>query len=373
MSLFLAVFLSIYSAMHALFFFRVRPLIPASGYWRFPFTVFLIFMILAPVLSRMFERFGFNLTGRAVGIIGYYWMGFIFLAFTGIILTMAYDLLAWAVSAVTPIGLPLSSGKPAVLGLIVLVVMLCGYGVFEARELKIETIRIETKKFPPNVDRFRIVQISDIHLGLMTQSKRLNAITDAVKSTRPDLIVCTGDLVDGRLDHINGLSDLLRELDAPYGKYAVTGNHEFYAGLARSERFLKKSGFILLRDRAISTDPGLNIVGVDDHSIAGSISEDKLLDSVYGNGQFTLLLKHRPLVSPGSEGRFDLQLSGHTHKGQIFPFNYLVALLFPMIGGHYELANGAHLYTSRGTGTWGPPMRILAPPEITVVELVRGS
>jgi predicted MPP superfamily phosphohydrolase len=157
--------------------------------------------------------------------------------------------------------------------------------------------------------------------------------------------------------------------------FAVTGNHEFYAGLPQALSFTEQAGFRLLRNEAISLDNALTLAGVDDpaalHGVERKgVPEHDLLQGV-SRGRFTVLLKHRPVMDTTSLGLFDLQLSGHVHKGQIFPFNLLTHLFYPVKMGFSTYANGSSLYVSRGTGTWGPPIRFLAPPEITVITLVR--
>jgi predicted MPP superfamily phosphohydrolase len=254
-----------------------------------------------------------------------------------------------------------------------LALAICMYGYFSALTIRTERLKIETAKLPANVNSLKIVQISDVHLGLIVRSERLKKIVEIVKAEKPDIFVSTGDLVDAQINHMTGMSDLLLQINAPYGNYAITGNHEFYAGIKQALAFTREAGFILLRGEAIKNV--INIVGVDDPA-AGQFglqqarSEAELLSSV-SNNRFTLLLKHRPSVDPDAAKLFDLQLSGHTHRGQIFPFTYISKLAYPMNAGRFDLSTGAILRVSRGTGTWGPPVRFLSPPEITVIELIR--
>jgi len=167
---------------------------------------------------------------------------------------------------------------------------------------------------------------------------------------------------------------MFRELQPPLGMVAVLGNHEYYAGLGSSRRFLKQSGFQVLQDQAALVGEYLALVGVDDPAAKrfgkNGIADETHLLSDIPHGRFVLLLKHRPVAAQASLGKFDLQLSGHVHKGQIFPFNLLTWLQFPVRAGMNQLAGGSRLYVNRGTGTWGPPIRFLAPPELTVIDLV---
>jgi len=218
------------------------------------------------------------------------------------------------------------------------------------------------------------VQISDVHLGLIVRENRLNNILAKVKAEEPDIVVSTGDLVDGQICNIETLVALLREIDPPYGKFAVTGNHEFYAGYKQALECTKRSGFTVLQAKGVMIGGTISLVGVDDpasmmYGVSKNISEEALL-ATFPAATFTILLKHQPIVAEESVGLFDLQLSGHTHKGQIFPLTLLTRIRYPFNAGHFSLPKNGHLYVSRGSGTWGPPIRFLSPPEITVIELV---
>ncbi len=141
--------------------------------------------------------------------------------------------------------------------------------------------------------------------------------------------------------------------------------------------FMEKAGFRVIRNEAVSVGKNLTIAGVDDPALrlrnpSLSIDEKGILSSI-SHDRFVLLLKHRPVVVKENLGTFDLQLSGHVHKGQIFPFNLVTHLFYPVKMGYSRYPSGSSLYVSMGAGTWGPPIRLLAPPEVTIIELVHGS
>jgi predicted MPP superfamily phosphohydrolase len=258
---------------------------------------------------------------------------------------------------------------PLIISLIIMV-----YGYFEARNIRTEHIKIMSPKIPEEVKKVRIVQISDIHIGLIVREERTRRIIDAVMESRPDILVSTGDFVDGQIDSLDGLSEMFQEIKPPLGKFAITGNHEFYAGLNQSLKFTEKAGFRILRGEGFSLENIINIAGVDDlagerYGLYRNISEKELLSKLRPE-RFTLLLKHRPLVDKDAIGFFDLQLSGHTHKGQIFPFSLITKLYYPRDSGLVQLINSSSLYVSRGSGTWGPPVRFLSPPEVTIIDVL---
>ena len=157
----------------------------------------------------------------------------------------------------------------------------------------------------------------------------------------------------------------------------MTGNHELYAGLDQAISFTERAGFRVLQNEGSTAGGLINVVGVDDPAILrvthSWLAPEKTLLSKVSSDKFTLLLKHRPAVDQESLGLFDLQLSGHVHKGQIFPFNLLTYLFYPVRTGFALYPQNSALYVSRGTGTWGPPIRFLAPPEITVIELIHAE
>lgn len=369
MGLFLLIFLSVYTLMHGLVFWGMHPLI--KGHPALPTLTWawMALMIVAPLLVRFSERSGFEALARALAWIGYSWMGGVFIAFSLFALVGSWELLFRLGRWMLP-QLPNLSVHGAVSAVLVLFVVGAAsfYGLYEANSLRVERVRIATAKLPAGTPPIWIAQVSDLHLGLIHRDEALAPIVNRLLELKPDLLVATGDIVDAQINHLNGLVEIWQRLNPPLGKFAVTGNHEYYAGLNQALDFLSSSGFQVLRNSSVEVGTWLKVVGVDDPARSGQPDEIGALGE--RSPRVTLLLKHRPLVTPESTGRFDLQLSGHTHRGQIFPFNLLTAIQFPLQDGLYELGMGQYLYTSRGTGTWGPPMRIFSPPEITLFEIV---
>ena len=333
---FLLTFTLTYGTMHALFFHRIRVLLPDNR-WIHSLTIFfLILLVVAPVCSFPLERSGHVDTARVVALIGFTWMGFIFLASVLVVGMDLLDILFWLGRKATHWSLPSLMTKGPTTIMLFITILTCLYGVFEARNIQVERVTIETDKLPEGTDRLRIAQISDVHLGLLIGRSRIDSIVTILNSKRPDIIVSTGDLVDSSSSHLDGLSQMLCRMKPPYGKYAVTGNHEFYPGLEQSLAFIERAGFTVLRNQIQTIDSLITIVGVDDPIVGTKTDETALLSSA-PEGLFTLFLKHRPYVPPATLGLFDLQLSGHTHNGQLFPFSYIVSIPYPYISGFYSL------------------------------------
>lgn len=339
-------------------------------------SLFMLLMILSPFLIRVSERQGLELFARLLSYVGYTWMGILFLFCAVSFVIDVYKLIVFIASFISLKDFThiIPSARYSFVIPAFLSLAIGFYGYFEALNIRTEKLVIKTSKIPKEIGNFRIVQISDVHIGLIVREERIKRIIKIIKDSKPDMLVSTGDFVDGQINRLEGLSDLFKEINPKYGKFAITGNHEFYAGLSQALDFMKKSGFVILRAEGVTINGLINIVGVDDpagmrYSLFEEAQEKKLL-SKFKNGKFTLFLKHRPLIQKNSIGLFDLQLSGHVHKGQIFPFSIITYFYYPLHAGVKQLEEGSYLYVSRGTGTWGPPIRFLSPPEITVIELV---
>jgi predicted MPP superfamily phosphohydrolase len=375
MSLFFIAIFAIYGGMHVYVFLRAKIVFgfgPAAGT---AVAAFMLAMTFAPFFIRLLEKYDYELSAQVLSYIAYLWMAALFLFFCGsIVLDLANMLISVTARITSGLRGLLITPRASFFSCLGLSLIICLYGFFDALNIRTERLRIETAKLPEHVHRLTIVQISDVHLGLIVRTARLKRILDIVKAEKPDIFVSTGDLVDAQINDMEGLAELLREVQAPYGKYAITGNHEYYAGIKQALAFTRECGFTLLRGEAVRSGV-INIAGVDDPAgaqlhIDKPVSETALLSSL-PKDRFTLFLKHRPSVDENSAKLFDLQISGHTHRGQIYPFTYVSKIAYPLNAGRFDLGAGSILYVSRGTGTWGPPIRFLSPPEVTVYELVR--
>jgi predicted MPP superfamily phosphohydrolase len=379
MSLFLLTFFLIYGGVHLYLFAKIKGAFHPGAAGNVILIIVLVFMILAPILVRMCERYGSDTLASIMAYTGYIWMGVLFLFFASSLLLDLYHLLIHTGALISHRDLSHLVLSPLYAFLVPLIISsaINVYGYFEAKDIRTETLTIASPKIPESAGRIRIVQISDVHIGIIVKGESLKHIVEEIKKAQPDILVSTGDLVDGQIDTLTENAALLRDVQPRYGKFAITGNHEFYAGLDQALDFTRAAGFTVLREEGVNAAGVINIAGVDDPTVdflgpPQEISETKMLSGL-DHQRFTVLLKHRPVIEKGSVGYFDLQLSGHTHNGQIFPFNFVVRRFYPLITGYFTLPNDAHLYVSRGTGTWGPPIRFFSPPEITVIDLIHGG
>ena len=372
--LFLAVFLSLYGGIHYYIYKKVAPLLPSvHAYVAWVFAL----LVISPILIQLMINANWIGLARVVAGIGYTWMGFALLFFSFALINDMVRGALWLVGKVirvdTPL-LPMLSSPQATMTIMVVALAASGYGAYVAAQINITRISFPTPKLSPGHAAFRIVQISDLHLGVLTGEARIQRMVAAINALHPDLIVSTGDLVDMQADHISKFVASLRKLHARYGCYAVTGNHEAIAGIEGALAFTRDAGFTVLSSEGRQIGKLVNIVGVDDPSVIRAAaqpppSEASVLQR-FNNGHVTILLKHQPVINKASAPYVDLQLSGHVHGGQIFPFGLLTWLAYRVHMGMSQVAPTTWLYVSYGSGTWGPPIRFLAPPEITVIDIV---
>ena len=232
---------------------------------------------------------------------------------------------------------------------------------------RVKRITIPMKELPKELSGFSIVQLSDVHLESYKSKKRISYIVDKVNELKPDLVVITGDLIDGNVCQEEIFCQELRRLNASHGVLAITGNHEFYSGMDVFLDLAKRSNIKVLRNEAITIANTLQIIGLDDNTATqfGEKGPDpEALLQACDRDKPIIVLYHRPeLFDEMVPKGVDLQLSGHTHAGQIPPMDLIVWLYYKYPSGLFE-KDGAFIYTSSGTGIWGPDMRFLSRNEI---------
>lgn len=243
-------------------------------------------------------------------------------------------------------------------------------GFYLSDDIQVEKLEITSPKIKQPV---RIVQISDIHFSMMIGPAFAEKIKNMVNDLKPDIVLVTGDFIDHGIADPESIATSMREINAPMGKYAISGNHEFINGFEKSVDYIKWSGFSFIYSESVKMNNGLTLVSVIDktakrfgYEIPDDIETLKTADP----SDFVIFLKHQPSIKDGTEQYFDLMLSGHTHAGQLFPFGIFVKMVFPDFSGKYQFKNGSILYVNRGTGTWGPPVRFGSMPEITLITII---
>ena len=352
--------------IHIFIFFKIAEA-AVDGLLSFVWLALSTFMMFLLFVSRRTKRIssaaGRKWTDRVSGV----WMLFV-------LFTFFFLLLIGFVKKMT--DLPLSSGAVLFVSFF-LSLLLLGMGIKQANTVQTIVIKVPTSKLPQGCERLRIVQLTDLHLGPFVGLPLLAQILRKVRDVDPDIVVVTGDLADGRLTGRKREIGMLRRIRPRYGMYAVPGNHDYYDDIDEAVFFMESGGMKVLRTEAVEAG-GIIIAGADDkdHLIKQqwnlSRSETMVLSHEKEQREkFLLLLRHRPIVEKGTEGHFDLQLSGHTHGGQLFPLLSSRHRIPGYARGLKKLKCGGFLYVSNGAGFVGPPVRLLAPPEIAVIDLVR--
>jgi predicted MPP superfamily phosphohydrolase len=313
------------------------------------------------------------------------WLGYLAMGVFSslLVLTMLRDVLLFAAAAVNfivPGSVAIAKfAQNSATMVLALTGMVTLVGVFNARRLaKIVEVDLPIAGLPAALSGFTIVQISDIHVGSTIKRGYLSAIVRAVNALKPDLVAVTGDIVDGSVARLQRHVAPLAQLSARHGVYCVTGNHEYYSGADAWVVELRRLGLrVLMNENAVLEHEGAQLLigGVTDFSA-------HRFDPAHQSDPFAaaagapegvpvkVLLAHQPRSAAGAaEAGFDVQLSGHTHGGQFWPWNFFVPMQQPFTSGLNRMKQ-LWVYTSRGTGYWGPPIRFGAPSEITRLRLV---
>ncbi|HBV86294.1 MAG TPA: metallophosphoesterase [Desulfosporosinus sp.] len=257
-----------------------------------------------------------------------------------------------------------------ILGLITVTLI---YGSWNARHPDITHYELSIDKEVGTLKQLRIVMVSDIHYGEIIDEPRLNGMLEAINQLQPDVIVMAGDIVDGRVnqEEFQKLIDILKQMNSNYGTYIVPGNHDRWISSVDSVRDLEEAGIVVLRDRHINVGDSFYIIGRDDPGHRRDQGRKGLEELMQGVDQSLplILLDHQPInLEEAEKNGIDLQLSGHTHMGQIFPSHIITRQLYAIDWG--LLTRGSyHLIVSSGYGTWGPPLRIGTNSEIVEVIL----
>ena len=261
---------------------------------------------------------------------------------------------------------------------IAIVIVASVWGLVEASHIRYREMVIQSDKIPQSADGYRIALVTDIHLSPCLRRSVAEKAVDLVKHSKPDLLLNAGDFLDGAGRREQSLAQLFKGL-APQGSFSIIGNHEVYFGVKESEALHEIGGFRVLRERGEEIGDWLYVHGVDDDALGnrysmspkkqGAVSYETAEVAEKCSKRFSILLKHRPEADDVARKQFDLMMAGHSHGGQLFPFTLLVKIKYPLGTGLYEFPEGLKMYTSPGTGTWGPPFRVFARPEVTLFKL----
>ncbi len=264
--------------------------------------------------------------------------------------------------------------RRALVGCIIGAVLSIGAGgMQEAYNLKVTHLNLALAGLPPELNGFSMVQVTDVHYGMLINNGKLMKIVNRINELQPDVVLITGDLFDEGVSHMEEAAIPLSHIKSRQGVYAATGNHEFLAGIDRVTDIMREANIEVLRNRVRVLPSGLQLIGIDDptgYEIMGDLPPDfNSILSGLDSHKPSILLYHPPTqFEKAALFGTTLQLSGHTHGGQIFPIQFFDRMIYPFTSGLHQLGD-SFLYVSRGVGTWGPPMRVGSPPELVYIRL----
>lgn len=278
---------------------------------------------------------------------GYLWMGFIilFLSIFSILILISYFFDFFKFKEVIYLSL--------IVGF-----FLTAYSYCKIDDIKIKCFDIEVEGLNSS-EKLKLLHLSDLHWGLVVREKELKKIIVKINNLDADLIVFSGDVIDGQATELELLSNLLKKIKANIAKIVVKGNHECFFDDGVIYKIFNNAGFVLLVNEIFKINDKIAIIGLSEKYKAENFQIDRKM--------FNILIRHIPIVD--EKMSFNLQLSGHTHNGQFFPITILTKLLYKYNSGLYKLKNNRILYVSSGVGTWLPPLRLGSLPEITVFNL----
>jgi predicted MPP superfamily phosphohydrolase len=366
--------------------------------WKMAIALAIVVILFLPVFGIILRRSGFYNSGIHLLVwIGDLGIGFLSFVFTYVVIR---DLMWLPVGAFNKIKARISKSvrKKAAsslienpsrrgflinsmnYGILATAALSTGYGIAEAKQTPaIKELPVAIPHLPQEFEGFRIVQITDLHVSPTFGRCCVEEIVEVVNSLEADIVALTGDLVDGTVDQLAYDVAPLKEIRSALGNYFVTGNHEYYSGVIEWIAEIERLGFsVLLNEHRIVTRgrARLLLAGVTDYRggnfFASHRSDPQKALQAAPETIVKILLAHQPKsIFGAARAGYDFQISGHTHGGQFFPWNFVIGLLQPYVSGLHTYKN-TQIYVSRGTGYWGPPVRLGSPSEITLIKLVSG-
>lgn len=370
-AIFFIIIFSFYGSGHYYLYTWLNRLISFSPRQRFLLKITLASLPLFFPLARFLARYDFNFFTYSIALFSSLWIGFFFYF---LLLALVRDFLAvFFMLLKQKYFFSPRLGRSQVALVIGAVLVINGWAFYEARQISVTRIEIPLWGLPKELDGLKVVQISDGHFGMINGQKKLTEIVKMANDLFPDIVVITGDLVDESIAHMEEMAIPLAQLQARWGVFAVTGNHEFYAGVARAVAIMQKAQVNVLRNERRILPGGLQILGIDDPTgtkrLGNSVPEVTDLFATLAPDQPSIFLCHQPIYFEEAAAHgIGLQLSGHTHGGQLFPIILISRLFYPLTPGLHHQGK-SYLYVSRGVGTWGPPLRLGSPPELVLVKL----
>jgi predicted MPP superfamily phosphohydrolase len=377
MALFFIIFLTVYTAINSYVFIRGWQVISTYPVLKPIYAVIFILLaygyVLAKVLYKFLSPIFYDILLGA-GAIWFAFLVYFLLSILFIDIIRLFD--GWFHFLPSIITENYENAKKitaiVVIALVGLIVFL---GNLNKRNIEIRTLEINIPKGDSKLNELNIVMASDIHLSPIDGERLLVRIVDKINSLNPDIVLLAGDIVDDKAKVLEdrGIGESFRKLKSEYGIYSITGNHEFINGVDSCVRYAENFGIKFLRDSYTMIDSSFYLIGRDDTSMTQFTGKrrktlEEIVKDISGNYP-KILLDHTPFkLEQAEQNKMDLQLSGHTHHGQIWPGNIITNMIYELSWGYKKKGN-THYYVSSGAGTWGPPVRIGSSSEVVNIKV----
>jgi hypothetical protein len=375
--IFFSVALSIYALINYYIFIREWEAGGFQSAWRTVYVAAFLLLSISFIAGRILERVTLSWFSSTLVLLGSFWLAamvyFLLFAFAIDIIRLLNFIVPFFPSFLTVNPERTKEITSFAIIVVVLVIVLGGY--INARTPIIKTLELSISKNGRTIKSLNIAVASDIHLGTIVCKSKLERIVQHINSLNPDLVLLPGDVVDEDIGPVirNNLGETLRKIRSKYGVFAITGNHEYIGGVEPACKYLAEHGITMLRDTWVKIGDSLYVVGREDISIRGFTGKTRKplseLMAEVDKSYPVILMDHQPFRLEEAEiNGVDLQLSGHTHHGQLWPFNFVTKKVYELSWGYKKKGN-THYYVSCGVGTWGPPIRTGNRPEIINIKL----
>jgi len=373
--IFFSIFFLLYGLINYYIFIRGWQAIPPHSKFRTLYLIIFLFTASSFILGRVIERFWLCTLSKAIVYLGSFWLAAMLYFFLIIFIIDMLRFINYLFPFFHLIFQDILKTKLyTLLGSLALVTIILIIGYFNAVKPRIQRLNLQIPK-KSAMSQLNIVAVSDIHLGTIVGRDRFCEIVANINSLQPDIVLLVGDIVDEDLKPViaQNLGEALKSIRSKFGTIAITGNHEYIGGVDDAMKYLAENQVTVLRDSVIKVNDSVYIIGRDDWSSSQfSDRKRKALDELMKDVDLNypvILLDHQPFqLQQAVTAKVDLQLSGHTHHGQIWPLNYLTNAIYEVSWGYKKIGD-TQFYVSCGVGTWGPPIRLGNKPEIVHLML----
>ena len=375
--IFISIVLLVYGSLHFYLFIRGWEALPDIGYVKIIYSILFSIGAASYILGRIIENASVCSASTIFIWIGSFWLGLILYLFLFIVFFDVVRLFNYLFDFYPLIITDNYNNVKFIAFFVTLFISISTVIAGHINTLfpRTKEVNISINKEAGKLDSLNIVLATDIHLGTIISNSRVDYLVKIINSCNPDIVLLGGDIVDEDIKPVikNNLGEKLKKIIAKYGIYAITGNHEFIGGVNEASKYLSDHNITVLRDATIKIDESFYLIGREDRTInrfKGAIRKSiKMLLQGVDQSLPIITMDHQPFgLEESAANGIDLQLSGHTHHGQLWPLNFIVNRIFEVSSG-YKKIKDTHFYVSNGYGTWGPPIRTGNRPEIVNLKL----